>query len=517
MPTSHQPPLSLYDRSVAIAAQGDELAHALAQSEERYQHLVQRVVVGVFRVSSDGRIVEANPAVLRMLGYAHESEIQALEIGRDVFVQAVEFERLRSRLDRGVVDRTSVRWKRKDGSCLTVRLSLRSVHDEHERLIYYDGFVDDVTERMRQQELLRRTERMACLGATLAGVAHELNNPLAAILGFAQLLLKKAVDPESRLALETIDHEASRAGKIVRELLTLARKREVERRVRVNLNEVVAYIVGTRRYALETHGIGCVATLDPHLPQVVGDRTQLEQVVLNLLNNAEQAIRTTREEGGQIQIRTRGEGASALLEIEDDGPGVPDDARDRIWDPFWTTKGLGDGTGLGLTVVRDIIASHGGEITIAPPVGRAAVEGARFIVRLPGIYLRASLATDELNEAASQALDVLVIDPDVQSASFLTAFLASRGHAALAAHDVEHAMRLADHLTFDAVVCDSSVAQGNAVFAALRSAAGCVDARFIVAAGDANSTARLPFPLPASTALVMRPYDLEELRVLLED
>jgi DNA-binding response OmpR family regulator len=137
-------------------------------------------------------------------------------------------------------------------------------------------------------------------------------------------------------------------------------------------------------------------------------------------------------------------------------------------------------------------------------------------VRLPALAHRGEAATDPV-ETASRALDVLVIDANYQSAGFLTAFLSSRGHAALAAQNVEYALRLAEHLTFDAVICDSSLAAGKVVLGALRSAAGCADARFIVAAGDAASTARLPFPLPAATALVMRPYDLEELRILLED
>lgn len=513
-------PHSVYDREVTLPPEKEELSHALAQSEERFQRLVRRLSVAVFRASADGRVVEANAALARMLGFGHDSEVRGLDLARDVFADPLECERVRLRVARGPIDRVSARWKRKDGSRLTVRLSLRALHDEHGRVAFYDGLADDVTDRLRQQELLRRTERMACLGATLAGVAHELNNPLAAILGFAQLLLRKNMDAEARLALETIDHEAARAGKIVRELLTLARKREAERRGRVNLNEVVTYIVGTRRYALETHGIACETLLDPHAPPVVGDRTQLEQVVLNLLNNAEQAIRMAREEGGRVQIRTRAEGASAVLEIEDDGPGVPDETRERIWDAFWTTKGAGAGTGLGLTVVRDIIAGHGGEITIAPATrrdDRSVEDGACFVIRLPGLYSSDSLPADSLAETATHALDILVIDPDAQSAGFLTAFLSSRGHAALAAHSIEYAMHLADHLTFDAVICDSRLAQGNAVLDALRSAAGCVDARFIIAAGDAESTARLAFPLPASMTLVMRPYDLEELRLLLED
>ena len=504
-----------FEREITIVPEraGDALTRALAESEERFRRLVQRVGVGVFRASSDGRFVEGNPALARMLGYEHEAELYQLTVARDIFVDARECERLRARLARGPVERVSTRWKRRDGSCLTVRLSLRVIRGE-DGAMYVDGIVEDLTERLRQQEALRRTERMAGLGATLAGVAHELNNPLAAILGFAQLLLKKEMDEESRLALETIDHEAARAGRIVRDLLTLARKPDAERRGRINLNDVVGYILGTRRYALETHGIVCTSALDPALPPVAGHRTQLEQVVLNLLNNAEQALRSSGADAGQVSIRTRVEGAAVVLEIEDDGPGVPDEMRDQIWEPFWTTKALGAGTGLGLTVVRDIVASHGGEIAVTPSSHEGA--GARFVVRLPALPHHGAPST-EPQETASRALDVLVVDADLQSAGFLTAFLSSRGHATLAAQNVEYALRLAEHLTFDAVICDSSLAAGKVVLGALRSAAGCADARFIVAAGDAASTTRLPFPLPPATALVMRPYDLEELRILLED
>jgi len=512
MPTSPPPEARPYDREIPIASDRETLTRALERSEERFQLLVRRVQVGVFRAASDGQLLEVNPAIVRMLGYACENEVLGLQMQRDLFADPADADRFRQKLARAPIDRLSTRWKRKDGTCLTVRLSIREVHDG--KALFYDGIADDVTDRLRQQELLRRTERMACLGATLAGVAHELNNPLAAILGFAQLLMKKGVDAEARLALETIDHEAARAGRIVRDLLTLVRKREAERRVRISLNEIVGYIVGTRRYALETHGIACLSTADPQLPAVVGDRTQLEQVVLNLLNNAEQAIRSTREDGGRVQIRTRTDGPNAVLEIEDDGAGIPDEARERIWDPFWTTKGFAAGTGLGLTVVRDIVASHGGDIRVENVVGSQGPSGARFVVRLPAAC-GSALPTEDLSESAARAIDVLVIDPDGQNSAFLTAFLGSRGHAALAAQDLEYAARLANHLSFDAVICDASVA--GPVLEQIRPTAGCAAARFIITAGDPESTAKLRLPLPPSTALVMRPYDLEELRVLLED
>jgi len=496
----------------------DALARALERSEARFQQLVHRAGYGIYRSTPDGRFLDVNPALVRLLGYACEADLLKLNIASDVYVEAGERDRLRRRLTRGgPVDWVETRWKRKDGSHFAVRLCVWAVHDDQGNLECYEGIAEDVTERLRQEELLRRTERMACLGATLAGVAHELNNPLAAILGFAQLLVRSADDAESRGALETIGHEATRAGRIVRDLLALTRQREGARHTRLNLNEVVAYIVQTRRYALETRGITCMLQLDAALVFIVGDRTQLEQVVLNLLNNAEQAIRSMREEGGRIDVRTRQDAENVTLEVQDDGPGIPAHIQERIWDPFWTTKEPGAGTGLGLAVVHGIIAAHSGVIEVETADPGSATQGTRFLIRLPRLSSDDGASPDARSESASSALDILVVDSDLQESAFLTNFLTSRGHAALAATDIDHALRLAEAMTFDAVICEASMAGSSEILHAFRALSGCASARFVVAAAGPETTARLPLPLPAGAAVVMRPYDLEELRLLLED
>lgn len=514
MATSPAPVQSVYDGEPAVQSERESLARALGRAEERLRLLAERTPLGVFRWSPEGRFVEVNPALVRMLGYSCELEAYAVAGDTDLFMDPLERERLKLQLAHGPVDCAAARWRRKDGTPITVRLTARAIHDEAGCLVGYEGIAEDISARLRQQELLRRTERMACLGATLAGVAHELNNPLAAILGFAQLLLKKESHVDARVALETIDHEAARASTIVRDLLTLARKREVDRRTHVNLNEVARYIVRTRSYALETHGIACRLSFAPDLPPIWGDPAQMEQIVLNLLNNAEQAIRSFREEGGHIHVATRVEGGMAVLAVDDDGPGVADEARGLIWDPFWTTRSSGEGTGLGLAIVRDIVMDHGGDIELEGAPGNLG--GARFVVRLP-ISSCISPEGRSSPRAARRALDVLVVEPDTKSLNFLTAFLGSRGHAALVAADVGTAVRLAEHLAFDAVICDAGIAGSGAALADFRAAGGCAAARFIVVAGNAASTARLPVPLPPAARVIMRPYDLEKLRVLLED
>ena len=332
---------------------------------------------------------------------------------------------------------------------------------------------------------------MATVGATLAGVAHELNNPLAAIVGFSQLLLKKSWPEEDRVALEAIRHEASRAAAIVKDLLALVRKRSVSGHAPTDLNDIVSYIARTRRYTFETAGIACVLELDQQLPHVDGERTQLEQVVLNLLNNAEQALRASvdaprRSQGGRITIRTRRDGANVVLDVEDDGPGIPDDVQSEIWNPFWTSRTGSEGTGLGLVIVRDIIADHGGAVEMDASVAGVT----RFSVRLPACVHRADADSDV---QTSRPLDVLVVDVDATEMAFVERFLSARGHAVTNVKSADAALQLASRTTFDAVVCDGGLTSrdGRSVAASLRALPGCARARFVGRPNDVEELRRL--------------------------
>jgi signal transduction histidine kinase len=342
----------------------------------------------------------------------------------------------------------------------------------------------------RKDELRRHQDRMATVGATLAGVAHELNNPLAAIVGFSQLLLKKPWPEEDRAALEAIRDEANRSAAIVKDLLALVRKRSVSRHVPTDLNDIVSYITRTRRYTFETAGIACVLDFDPHLPRVEGERTQLEQVVLNLLNNAEQALRANvdaprRSRSGQITVRTRRTGAHVVLDVEDDGPGIPDDVKSEIWNPFWTSRTGSEGTGLGLVIVRDIVADHGGAVEMDASVAGVT----RFSVRLPACETSA-LKSDMQD---SRPLDVLVVDVDAAEMTFVERFLSARGHAVTNVKSADAALQLASKTSFDAVVCDADLTSrdGASVAATLRTLPGCAHARFVGRPSDVEELRRL--------------------------
>lgn len=504
----------------------EALEAALNRTVARYRALVWRTGYGVYISSAGGGITDANPALVAMLGYGSIDEVQALDMARDLYLDPDERDRLLAQpVGSEFGDWIDTRWKKKDGSPIAVRISARVTPGEEGANSRYEGIVEDVTERQRRDEILRRSERMASLGTTLAGVAHELNNPLAAIMGFAQLLLRKPWFGDDRAALETINHEAIRSAKIVKDLLTLARKREVDRRAPMNINDIAGYIMRTRRYGLETAGIGCELRLDPTIPPVRGDRTQLEQVVLNLISNSEQALRAWLDSGrsstgsARISVRTRREGTVVILEVVDNGPGIDRDLQSRIWDPFWTTKGEGEGTGLGLSVVHGIITDHGGTIEVDSARG----EGARFTVRLPGlasIRPGAEFHDDGNTEHAVRALDVLIVDPEPANLSFLTRFLTSRGHAVLAANEAERALRLADQLGFDAVICDAGLTANVAgsIAHAIHGRVGCRTARFVISTTEgAETAARMEAESPFAVAVVTKPYEVETLRRLIED
>jgi PAS domain S-box-containing protein len=499
-----------------VTDSADELREALARSEARFAALVERVAYGIYRSSPDGRFLEANALLATMLGYQNSDELLELDMARDVYLDPHERDRLIHRpLSPTYPDWTETRWKRRDGSVLTVKLAVRTASDLTGAVLFYDGIVEDVTERQRHDELLRRSERMASLGTTLAGVAHELNNPLAAIMGFAQLLLKKPWSADDRAALETINHEAIRSATIVKDLLAIARKRDVEKRISTNVNDIVGYVVRTRRYALETSGVVCTVELDPGLPVVNGDRAQLEQVVRNLLNNAEHALRActdaaARDHVARITLRTRRNGQHVVVEIEDNGPGIPPDVRTQIWDPFWTSKDEGEGTGLGLSVVNAIIMDHGGTVSFE----EVKPTGARFVVRLP---IPAEPAHAPAVAQAPRSLDVLVVDPGATDLAFVERFLTARGHAVINAGSGDLALRLADQTSFDAVVCDARLRgrDGRLVVAALRETKGCERARFVLSVPSPLNSDDLP-PATDGATLVGRPYDVEELRRLIE-
>lgn len=512
-----------------------ELAEeALRESEERYRSIFLRAAYGIFRAAPEGRFLEVNPALVAMLGYASADEVLTLAGKEDLYPDPGARRHVDPPAERpGSEGWFETRWRRADGSSITVRLSIRAKRDREQHVLYYEGIAEDVTERQRREELLRRSERMASLGTTLAGVAHELNNPLAAVIGFAQILLRSVEDAEYRSGLQTIFHEARRASHIVKDLLTFARRQEAGQRASVSINDIVDYIMSTRRYALETRGIILELSLAPSLPTVVADPIQIEQVVLNLVVNAEQALvlrldagRGAHEDGssprqGRITVRTALDGNVVSLEVTDTGIGIAPEDLPRIWDPFWTTKEEGEGTGLGLPVVHGIITALGGAIEVTSNLG----EGSRFLVRLPAADIgidpepvqRSDLA--EVSEHALKPLDILVVDDEDPILRFLEQYLSSRGHAVLTASEGTQALKLAEGMDFDVVICDIRMPgmDGYEVLSRLRALPKGDSIRCIVSTGvNVGPAEQARLDELGVAAVIGKPYEIEQLREVVE-
>lgn len=287
------------------------------------------------------------------------------------------------------VDNLELPFRRSDGSTGHFSVSLSPMRDEQNTVNSIVVVMTDITDAAMLQAKLAHAEKMATIGHLVSGVAHEVNNPLAAILGFTDLLLENPEMPEgAKKELGIVLQEAQRTKDIVQDLLSFARQKPA-RREPVQVNAVLRQTLKLRSYDFASHGVDIVETLDDNLSAVMGDSQQLQQVFLNILNNAYDAVQETQRRG-RIEIRTAQSAGAVEIAFTDNGSGISQP--DRIFDPFFTTKGVGKGTGLGLSICYGIVRAHGGEIQCWNHRGG---EGSTFVVRLP-------LAAEAVAAAASE-------------------------------------------------------------------------------------------------------------------
>jgi len=283
------------------------------------------------------------------------------------------------------VDNLELQILRGDGRIGHFSVNLSPMRDEQSHVISLVVVMTDVTDAASLQSKLMHAEKMAAVGQLVSGVAHEVNNPLTAILGFADLLMDNPELPESaRKDMRVILQEAQRTKQIVQNLLSFARQMPPQKKA-LHLNPILRRTVQLRSYDFQSHGVEVIEQLDQELPSVVGDSHQLQQVFLNILNNAYDAVSETGRPA-RIEIATRRIGKSAEISFRDNGPGISHP--DRIFDPFFTTKEVGKGTGLGLSICYGIVHEHGGEILCQ---NNSPGPGATFVVRLPATPESASL------------------------------------------------------------------------------------------------------------------------------
>jgi signal transduction histidine kinase len=237
--------------------------------------------------------------------------------------------------------------------------------------------LSDVTEERAKQERLYLTDRLASIGEMAAGIAHELNNPLTGVIGLSQLLLDEEMSDGAKEDLKVICNEAQRAAAVVKNLLTFARQHTAERKA-VQINAVVEDVLSLRAYEHKVNNIRVTTRFDNHLPGIIADPFQIQQVFLNIVLNAEQAMIEAHKEG-TLTITTERVDGNIKVSFSDDGPGIPPENMRKLFSPFFTTKEVGKGTGLGLSICYGIVTNHGGRIYAQSELGK----GATFVVELP--------------------------------------------------------------------------------------------------------------------------------------
>lgn len=482
-------------------------------TEARYRNLFDQASEGIVLVDGeDLRIIEANQTAARILGLdpqKNERVLLSSFFANSGVVDPPPQGRGREWFD-CLAKAHRLNLVRKDGSAVPVEIGGSEV--KLEQRVSYQIFIRELTERARLEQQLRQAEKLSALGQMISGVAHELNNPLAVIKGYLELVLARhQLGAQTRADLEKVAHESNRAAKLVSNFLTFAREQPV-RRTNINLNEIIQRVVDLRQFELRNHGIATELRLDPALPITLADPDQLQQVFMNLISNSMQAI-AAASKSGRIRITTSRVADLIVVKVEDDGPGVPAKSVAHMFEPFYTTKEVGTGTGLGLSIAHSILSEHQGRIFYE----RAELGGACFALELP-IVLSSSpeigheTATQTFSEVNSQegGARILILDDEPAIAELLGEMLSLLGHTAVLANAPARALEILADQNFDLILSDFRMPEmnGQQFYEVVVSRMPAMASRFVFLTGDTVSEETQGFLRNSGALHIPKPFQL---------
>jgi PAS domain S-box-containing protein len=488
---------------------------ALRASEEQYHSMFNASIDGLALYAADGEMVDSNPALWRMYG-ATDADIGAPSPAGarpthdPAFLRAVAA---------GECIHVDVTHRLPTGD--VVELEVHGVPMQYQGNPHVLTITRDITEKKRsarelarQRESLYQREKLAALGSLLAGVAHELNNPLSVVVARA-VLLEEQGDPATQSAAMKIRTAAERCARIVRTFLAMARQQPAER-LPVSLDDVVVAALDIAGYALRTSSVEVELDLHGNLPRLLADADQLHQVLLNLIINAQQAMQD-HAPPRRLRLATRYDAPAQLrVVVADNGPGIPPDLRARVFEPYFTTKSTGVGLGVGLAVSLGIVEAHGGTLTVDCPDEGGAV----FEVTLPVSAVDAPVAApDRASPPATQPRAILVVDDEPDIRETLVEILSAAGHRVVCVGSGREALERLASERYDVILTDMRMPDldGRALYQEIERRWPGLTAHVAFVTGDTLASALREFVSDSGRPVIEKPFLPSEVRRVVEE
>lgn len=496
---------------------------ALDEQERISTAIIKTSIDAIMVVDEAGVLLDLNPAAMTTFGYS-----RAAAVGRPI-ADLIIPKAARSAHAAGMAryaetgishmldQRLTVDAMKSNGSIFPIELTISEIRLPGRRV--FTAHLRDLTaaraaeaEMARQRERLHQTEKLSAMGSLLAGVAHELNNPLAILVAQSTLLVETTADPNQRRRAERIHAAAERAGRIVKSFLAMARQKP-EKREAVAVNPLIGATVDMLAYGLRSHGIGVETRLDPANPTVLADADFLGQVMANLIVNAQHAL-AERPEPRRIVLMTRAEPDVVVIAVDDNGPGVPAHLREKIFEPYFTTKPTGVGTGIGLSISKSVIEAHGGTIAL----GTSEEGGAQFTIRLP-VKAGEADRSPAAEEESDRRYRVLVVDDETDVRESLAEMLELLGHQVLPTLGAKEAIDSGVALMADLVFVDLRMPgiDGLRFRDAVVARNPHLDGRVVIMTGDAVEGPGMigRHPEAARIPIMEKPFTLANVRRVL--